>query len=51
MEQTGTKPNRVDEEAKTQALEQPEGATPNPDALPEDNRKEEEMTKSEVKAK
>lgn len=51
MEQTGTKPNQVDEEAKTQAPDQPEGATPNPDALPEDNRTPEEMTEAEVKAK
>ena len=55
MEQTSTKPSQVDEEAKTQAIttapEQPEGATPNPDAVPIDTRKEEEMTASEVKAK
>jgi hypothetical protein len=51
MEQTSTKPSQVDEEAKTQAPEQPEGATPNPDAVPIDTRKEEEMTASEVKAK
>jgi hypothetical protein len=51
MEPTSTKPNQVDEEAKTQASEQPEGATPNPDDIPVDTRKEEEMTQSEVKAK
>ena len=51
MEQTSTKPSQVDEEAKTQALAQPEGATPNPDELPIDKREEWEMTASEVKAK
>ena len=51
MEQTSTKPKQVDEEAKTQASEQAEGATPNPDKLPVDTRKEEEMTQPEVKAK
>jgi len=51
MEETGTKPSQVDEEAKTQALKQPEGATPNPDAVPVDDRKAAEMTEAEVKAK
>ena len=45
-----TKPNQVDEEAKTQSQEQPEGATPNPDAAPKNSKKEEEMTESELKA-